>query len=101
MFEEDEAPRFQDIQQMMVVRLSALRTGCLYPPGLIPGTHFCQKLSRPQAHSAAGRVIWVISVKIFNYTIGNGTRDLPAYSTVPQPSAPPRAPNIIKAYIKT
>jgi len=24
-----------------MVRLSALRTGCLYPPGTIPGTHFC------------------------------------------------------------
>jgi len=26
-------------------------------------------------------------------TIGNRTRDLPAYSAVPQPTAPPRAPN--------
>jgi hypothetical protein len=24
-----------------VVKLSALRTGRLYPPGNIPGTHFC------------------------------------------------------------
>ena len=98
MFEDDEAPRFQDIQQMKVVRLSALRTGCLYHLGNIPGTHFCQKLSRPQAHSAAGRIM---SVKNFNHTIGNGTRDLPACSAVPQPTAPPRAPSIIKAYIKT
>jgi len=26
-------------------------------------------------------------------TIGNGTRDLPVCSAVPQPTAPPRAPN--------
>jgi len=28
-----------------------------------------------------------------NNTIGNRTRDLPACSSVPQPTAPPRAPN--------
>jgi hypothetical protein len=37
--------------------LSAIRTSRVYPPGNIPGTHFCQKLSRPQGHSAAGRVM--------------------------------------------
>jgi len=36
-----EAPRFQDTRHMDVVRLSALRTGRHYPPGNIPGTHFC------------------------------------------------------------
>jgi hypothetical protein len=35
-----EAPRFQDNRHIKVVKLSALRTGCLYPPGNIPGTHF-------------------------------------------------------------
>jgi len=39
--QEVEAPRFQDSRHMEVVRLSALRTGRLYPPGNIPGTHFC------------------------------------------------------------
>jgi len=33
-------------------------------------------------------------MKYSNDTIGNGTRDLPGYSSVPQPSAPPRAPII-------
>ena len=33
-----------------------------------------------------------MSMKNFNDTIGNRTRDLPACSAVPQPSAPPRAP---------
>ena len=39
-FQEVETPRFQD-SRYMVVRLSALRTGRLYSPGNIPGTHFC------------------------------------------------------------
>ena len=39
--DEWSAPIFQDNRRMKVVRLSALRTGCLYPPGNIPGTHFC------------------------------------------------------------
>ena len=35
-----EASRFQDNRHMKVVRLSALGTGHLYPPGNTPGTHF-------------------------------------------------------------
>ena len=42
-FQEAEAPRFQDSRHMKVVRLSALRTSCLYPPRNIPGTHFCSR----------------------------------------------------------
>ena len=33
-----------------------------------------------------------MSMKNSNDTIGNRTRDLPACSTVPQPTAPPRVP---------
>jgi hypothetical protein len=69
--------------------MSALRTGRLYPPANISGTNFCQRLSRPQGHSATGRII---SMKNFNKSIGNRTRDLPAYSAVPQQTAPPRSP---------
>jgi len=36
-----------------------------------------------------------MSMKISSDTIGNRTRDLPAGSAVPQPTAPPRAPIII------
>jgi hypothetical protein len=71
---------------MKVVRLSAQRTGRLYAPENIPGTHLCSTLSRPQGHSAAGRIM---SMKNSNDTIGNRTRDLPACSTVPQPTASP------------
>jgi hypothetical protein len=56
----------------------------------IPGTHFCYRPSQPQGHSAAGRIM---STKNSNDTIGNRKRDLPACSAVPQPTAPPRAPN--------
>jgi len=60
------------------------------PPGNIPGTHFCWRLSRPHGHSAAGRNM---SMKNSNDTIGNRTRDSQACSLVPQPSAPTRAPS--------
>jgi hypothetical protein len=40
-FQEFVAPRFLDNRHMKVVRLSALRTGRLYPPGKIPDTPFC------------------------------------------------------------
>jgi len=43
-------------RHMKVVRLSALRTSRHYPTGDTPGNHFCQRLSRPQGHSAAGRI---------------------------------------------
>jgi hypothetical protein len=47
---------FKTIGSQMVVRLSALRTGRPLPRRKIPGTHFCQWLSRPQDHSAAGKI---------------------------------------------
>ena len=69
--------------------MSALRTGRLYPLGNMPGTHFCCRLSQPPGHCAAGRII---SKKNSSDTIGNRTRDIPACSAVPQPTAPPRTP---------
>ena len=50
------------------------------PPGNTPGTHFCQRLCRPQDHSATGRFT---SLKNSKYTIGNLTRDLPVCNVVP------------------
>jgi hypothetical protein len=72
--QEVEAPRFLDNRRMKVVRLSALRTGRLYPPGKIPDTHFCSRLSRPQGHSATEMFM---SMKDSSDTIGNRTRDVP------------------------
>ena len=47
----------------MVVR-SALSNGRFLPPGNAPGTHFCYRLSRPQRHSAIGRILcqWKMSM---------------------------------------
>jgi len=73
---------------MKVIRLSALHTGRLYPPRNIPGTHSCWRLSQYQGHIAAGRIM---SMKNSSDIIGNRTRNLPACSAVPQPTAPPRA----------
>ena len=56
------------------------------PPENIPGTHFCQRLSQPQGHSAALRIM---SMKNLCDPIGNRTRDLLACSAVPQPTACP------------
>jgi hypothetical protein len=88
-YQEVKDPRFHDSRNMKVVRLSAVRTGRLYPPGNIPGTHFCLRLSRPQRHIAARKIMWM---KNSNNTIGNRTRDIPACSAVPRPTSPPLAP---------
>jgi len=78
-----KASRFQDSWYMQVVRLSALRTSRLHPPGNITGTHFCWRLIRPQGHRAVGRII---SMKNSNDIIGNRRLDLPACSSVPKPT---------------
>ena len=50
------------------------------PPGNTPGTHFFYRLSRPQGHSAIGRIM---SMKNSYDTIWNRTSDLPICSTAP------------------
>jgi hypothetical protein len=51
-------------------------------PGNATGTHFCQRLSRSQGHSAIGRNM---SMKNSNETIWYRTSDLPICSAVPWP----------------
>ena len=75
---------------MRVVRLAALITGRLYPPGTIPGTHFCLRLNRPQDHSAAEMDMLM---KNSSENIGNRTRDLSAWSRVFQPTDPQPDPS--------
>jgi len=40
-----------------------------------------------------------MSIKNSNDAIGNRTRDLPTFSAVPQPNAPPRAPLLISLHV--
>jgi hypothetical protein len=63
-------PGFLDNRHIKVVRLSALRTGRLYPLEC-PGTHF-ERLSRPQA-----------SEKIPSDMTGDRSGDLPTSSAAP------------------
>jgi len=77
-------PGFLDSCHMKVVKLSALRTGRLYPPRDIPGAHSCLRLSRPQGLTVAGRIK---SMESLNYTIGNRTCDLPACASTKSDTA--------------
>ena len=72
-------PEFLDSRLMKVARLSGLCTGRFYPPEDTSGTHFCERLSRPQGHSVTRRIM---SMRNPNYPIGNRTRDLPSCRAV-------------------
>jgi len=74
------APKFWGSRYKKVVKLSALQTGCLYPPGYIAGSNFCQRFSRSLGDSVVGRIM---SMKNSNDTIENRTRYLPPCSAVP------------------
>jgi len=76
---------------MEVIRLSALRTAQEIFLVLISVRDWVN----PGAIVRAGRIM---SMKKSNDTIGNRTRDLPACSAVPQPTAPPAACPIYQNY---
>jgi hypothetical protein len=79
---------FQNVEDPRIYRQSAHQGGKVdspthrpsWPPGRIPSTHFCYRLSRPQGHNATGRVK---SLKNSSDSIGNRTRDLSSCSAVP------------------
>jgi hypothetical protein len=73
----------------MKLNLTALRTGHLYLPTEYSWYLFLLEAELSQGHSSTGRIMLM---KHSNDTIGNRTRDLPTCSAVPQPIAPPRAP---------
>ena len=62
----------------------------LPPLESVSDTQNCYMLSRPQGHSAAGRVR---SKKNSSGTNVNRTCDLPAFSALPQIKAPSRTPH--------
>jgi hypothetical protein len=72
----------------MALRLSALCTVTLYPQKDSWYSFLLQPESTPKGHSAAGRIR---SIEKSNDLIGNGTRDIPVCSIVPQPITLPRA----------
>jgi hypothetical protein len=71
----------------MPMRLSALRAGRPLPPGrLLVLISVRSLVGLPQGHSAAGRIM---SIEESDDLIGNRTRDLPASSTMRQPTTLP------------
>jgi hypothetical protein len=70
----------------MAVRFSALRAGRSLPHRKMQVLISVKRLSRPQGHSAAGRIR---SVEKSSDLIGNRTRDFPACSIMPQPTTLP------------
>jgi len=89
--QEVQAPVFQDHRHLKKVRLPAIGTGRLYPPGDIPGIVFWKRLSRHRGQSAAGRFM---SIENPHDTNKNRTCELLVCSAVLQPTAPQRASRI-------
>jgi len=77
------------ISYIKVARLSALSTGHLKTMDIFIVLISVKRLSRPQGHSMAGKIM---SMKISSNAISNRIRDPPACSEVPHPTAPTSAP---------
>ena len=91
----DRPLRLQEFEAPRIYKQSAHEGGKVVspthrpplPPDHIPGTHFCQRLSRSQGHSPAGRI------KLKKNLQWNRTRDLPSCSAVPHSTATLRIPD--------
>jgi hypothetical protein len=78
--EPSRIPRFLDNRLTDGGKVVNLKRRPPFTPWKVPGTHFCWRLSRPQVHSAAGRIR---SIGETNDLIGNRTRNFPACNIVP------------------
>jgi hypothetical protein len=87
--ETSRLPHFLDSRLTDGGEVASLKLRPPSAPRKIPGSHFCQRLSRIQNHSAAGRNR---PIEKSNDLIGIRSRDLLACSIVPQPPTLPRAP---------
>ena len=94
-FQEAEAPRFPDNRHRTMVRLPALRTG-RFTPQEIPWYSF---LLRVWIDPRAIVRLEGCHCKIPKTPSGNRTRDRPASSAVPHPTAPLRTPKNTKETI--
>jgi hypothetical protein len=82
--ETSRLPHFLDNRLTDGAEVVSLTRRPPFTPRNIPGTHFCWRLSPPQAHIAA---VKIRSIEKSNDLIGNGTRDGPPCSIVPQTTA--------------
>ena len=71
-------------------KVVSIRTGHLYPQEIFLVLISVKRLSQPQGHNAAGRIM---SMKNSNDTVGDRTRDLLGCRAVPQPTSPLHAPS--------
>jgi hypothetical protein len=86
-FLEVESPRISRRSTNKSSKVVSLMHRPPLPRGNIPRTYFYWRLSRPQGHSAAGRIIFI---PVTPPGIENATFRL--CSSVPQPTASPRTP---------
>jgi len=69
-------------------KVASLKHRSLYPHEIFLVLISVKNLSRPQGHSAAGRIM---SMKNYSGTIGIRTRDLPTCTPLPRQTVQPRA----------
>jgi hypothetical protein len=83
-------PHFLD-NGFTAVILSVLRADRALLPEISSGTRFFYRLSKPQGHSAAGRIKLTEKRKRFDGLIGTRIHNLSARSKAPQPTTLARA----------